>query len=144
MLRWIASAAGGTSHRLKFGPATMRSLDSRPAMRESPGIRLLLARAGFGHPVRQQGTGDAISLPDHVRKSMQRAVRVSIVNATVAAGIACSGGANNASSAPAPSAPAVSPAATDSSPAPADTSWIKSDSAERTVTLSLVVTKPTG
>ena len=73
---------------------------------------------------------------------MQRAVRLSIVNAAVIAGIACSSGSQNASSAPAPSAPAVSPAAADSSPAAVDTSWIKSDSAERTVTLSLVVTKP--
>jgi hypothetical protein len=74
---------------------------------------------------------------------MQRAVRLSIVNAAVVAGIACSGGSQNASSAPAPSAPAVSPPAADSSPAAVDTSWITSDSAERTVTLSLVVTKPT-
>jgi hypothetical protein len=65
------------------------------------------------------------------------------VNAAVVAGIACSGGSQNASSAPAPSAPAVSPPAADSSPAAVDTSWITSDSAERTVTLSLVVTKPT-
>jgi hypothetical protein len=74
---------------------------------------------------------------------MQQAVRLSIVNAAVVAGIACSGGSQNASSAPAPSAPAVSPPAADSSPAAVDTSWITSDSAERTVTLSLVVTKPT-
>ncbi|WXF85374.1 hypothetical protein WDV90_12025 [Xanthomonas translucens pv. undulosa] len=31
MHRWIASAAGGTSQRLKPGPATMRSFDSMPA-----------------------------------------------------------------------------------------------------------------
>jgi hypothetical protein len=74
---------------------------------------------------------------------MQQAVRLSIVNAAVVAGIACSGGSQNASSAPAPSAPAVSPPAADSSPAAVDTSWITSVSAERTVTLSLVVTKPT-
>jgi hypothetical protein len=74
---------------------------------------------------------------------MQRAVGLFIVNAAVVAGIACSGGSQNASSAPAPSAPAVSPPAADSSPAAVDTSWITSDSAERTVTLSLVVTKPT-
>ena len=32
MLRWIARAAGGTSQRLKPGPATIRSLDSNPAI----------------------------------------------------------------------------------------------------------------
>jgi hypothetical protein len=30
MQRWIASAAGGTSHRLKPGPATIRSLSRKP------------------------------------------------------------------------------------------------------------------
>src|SRR4051812_16381890 len=35
MHRWIASAAGGTSQRLKPGPAMMRSLSSRPGP-ESP------------------------------------------------------------------------------------------------------------
>jgi hypothetical protein len=30
--RWIASAAGGTNHRLKPGPATIRSLESTPAI----------------------------------------------------------------------------------------------------------------
>src|SRR5206468_12082664 len=33
MHRWIASAAGGTSQRLNRGPATIRSLESRPGMR---------------------------------------------------------------------------------------------------------------
>src|SRR5262245_2680842 len=33
MHRWIASAAGGTSQRLNPGPATIRSLESRPGMR---------------------------------------------------------------------------------------------------------------
>jgi hypothetical protein len=72
---------------------------------------------------------------------MPRVVQQAVVSVTLAAGIACSGKSQNASSAPAPSAaPAASPA-TDPPPAAADTSWIKSDSAERTVTLSLVVTK---
>src|ERR1700730_13892534 len=30
--KWIASAAGGTSHRLNPGPATMRSLESQVAI----------------------------------------------------------------------------------------------------------------
>ncbi len=30
MHRWIASAAGGTSHRLKRGPATIRSRERKP------------------------------------------------------------------------------------------------------------------
>src|SRR6185312_14996147 len=145
MLRWIANAAGGTSQRLKPGPATIRSLDSRPAMRESPEIKLLLARAGSSHQSSAQGTGDAISLPDHVRKSMPRVVRQALLTATLAAAIACSGKSQSASSAPAPSAaPVPHPAATDSAPAAADTSWMKSDSAGRTVTLSLVVSKPAG
>ena len=76
---------------------------------------------------------------------MPRVVHQDLLTATLAAVIACSGKSQNASSAPAPSAAPVShPAATDSAPAAADTSWIRSDSAERTVTLSLVVTKPAG
>ena len=34
--RWMASAAGGTSHRLKPGPATIRSLESSPAIANLP------------------------------------------------------------------------------------------------------------
>lgn len=33
MHRWMASAAGGTSQRLKPGPAMMRSLSSKPGAR---------------------------------------------------------------------------------------------------------------
>ena len=32
MQRWIASAAGGTSHRLNPGPAMIRCLDNSPAI----------------------------------------------------------------------------------------------------------------
>ena len=76
---------------------------------------------------------------------MPRVVHQALLTATLAAVIACSGKSQNASSAPAPSAAPVShPATTDSAPDAADTSWMKSDSAERTVSLSLVVTKPAG
>ena len=76
---------------------------------------------------------------------MPRVVHRAPLIATLAAVIACSGKSQNASSAPAPSAAPVSnPATTDSAPDAADTSWMKSDSAERTVSLSLVVTKPAG
>ena len=76
---------------------------------------------------------------------MPRVVHQALLTATLAAVIACSGKSQNAPSAPAPSAAPVSyPATTDSAPAAADTSWMKSDSAERTVSLSLVVTKPAG
>lgn len=76
---------------------------------------------------------------------MPRVVQQTLLTATLAAGIACSGKSQNASSAPPPTAAPISrPATTDSAPAAADTSWIKSDSAARTVTLSLVVTQPTG
>jgi len=34
--RWVASAHGGISHRLKPGRATIRSLLSNPAMADSP------------------------------------------------------------------------------------------------------------
>jgi len=76
---------------------------------------------------------------------MPRVVHQALLTATLAAVIACSGKSQNASSAPAPSAAPVSnPATTDSAPDAVDTSWMKSDSAERTVSLSLVVTKPVG
>ncbi len=76
---------------------------------------------------------------------MPRVVRRSLLTAILAAVIACSGSSQTTSSAsPAPAAPISPPATTDSAPAAADTSWIKSDTAERTVTLSLVVTKPAG
>ncbi len=76
---------------------------------------------------------------------MPPVVHQALLIATLVAVIACSGKSQNAPSAPAPSAAPVSyPATTDSAPAAADTSWMKSDSAERTVTLSLVVTKPAG
>ena len=39
MDRWMARAAGGTSQRLKPGPATVRSLESRPAM-EAPDVEV--------------------------------------------------------------------------------------------------------
>jgi hypothetical protein len=75
---------------------------------------------------------------------MPRVVRRSLLTA-IAAVIACSGSSQTTSSAsPAPAAPISPPATTDSAPAAADTSWIKSDTAERTITLSLVVTKPAG
>jgi hypothetical protein len=32
MQRWIAIEAGGTSHRLNVGDATIRSLDNNPAI----------------------------------------------------------------------------------------------------------------
>src|SRR4051794_27183437 len=72
---------------------------------------------------------------------MPRVIQEAVLTLTLAAVIACSGQPQNASSAPAPSAPPVASASTDSQPTAADTSWITSDSAERTVTLSLVVTK---
>ena len=76
---------------------------------------------------------------------MPPVVHQALLIATLVAVIACSGKSQNAPSAPAPSAAPVSyPATTDSAPAAADTSWMKSDSAERTVTLSLVITKPAG
>ena len=76
---------------------------------------------------------------------MPPVVHQALLIATLGAVIACSGKSQNAPSAPAPSAaPVSSPATTDSAPAAADTSWMKSDSAERTVSLSLVVTKPVG
>jgi hypothetical protein len=76
---------------------------------------------------------------------MPRVVRQGLLIATLATVIACSGKSQSASSAPAPSAaPVPHPATADSAPAAADTSWMKSDSAERTVTLSLVVSKPAG
>jgi hypothetical protein len=76
---------------------------------------------------------------------MPRVVRRSLLTAILAPVIACSGSSQTTSSAsPAPAAPISPPATTDSAPAAADTSWIKSDTAERTVTLSLVITKPAG
>jgi len=75
---------------------------------------------------------------------MSRVVRQVVLAATMAAGLACSAKPQNASSAPAPSAAPVASPATDSQPAAPDTGWIKSDSAERTVTLSLVLTKSAG
>src|SRR4051794_16740613 len=76
---------------------------------------------------------------------MPRVVQHALLSAILSTVIACSGKSQNASSAPAPSAAPVShPATMDSAPAAADTSWIKSDTTERTVTLSLVVTKPAG
>ena len=76
---------------------------------------------------------------------MPRVVQHALLTATLAVVIACSGRSQNASSASAPSAaPIAQPATTDSASAAADTSWIKSDSAARTVTLSLVVTQPAG
>ncbi|MFL5461582.1 MAG: sulfocyanin-like copper-binding protein [Gemmatimonadales bacterium] len=76
---------------------------------------------------------------------MPQVVQRALLTVTLATVIACSGKSQNAASAPAPSAPPAShPATMDSAPAAADTSWIKSDSAERTVTLSLVVSKSAG
>jgi plastocyanin len=76
---------------------------------------------------------------------MRRVVQQALLTAILAAVIACSGKSQSASSAPAPSAaPVPRPTATDSARIPADTGWIQSDSAQRTVTLSLVVTKPAG
>ena len=75
---------------------------------------------------------------------MPRLVRPALLIATLATVIACSGKSQSASSAPAPSAAPVPHPATDSTKAAADPSWMKSDSAARTVTLSLVVSKPAG
>ena len=81
------------------------------------------------------------------RKLMQQSIRFFLFAAGLTGGIACSGRSQTPPAAPPGSAAPAATAEPAASPAPTvaqDTSWLKSDSAARTVTLSLRVTRPAG
>jgi Sulfocyanin (SoxE) domain len=84
---------------------------------------------------------------------MQQALRTLMLSGGLALGVACAGKGQSSSPAPAParnppprSNPAPSPSANRDSVAKpaADTTWVKSDSGTKTVSLSLLVTRPSG
>jgi hypothetical protein len=73
---------------------------------------------------------------------MLQILRVPVLLAALVSGIACAGRGQSSSSAPPPATPAASAAAP--AQTAADTGWLTSDSAAKTATLSLVVTRPAG
>jgi hypothetical protein len=78
---------------------------------------------------------------------MPHPVGLWILVSALAAGVACAGQTQSRSPAPGAAAPPDSTPAADSAPSPqasVDTGWVQSDSAARTATLTLVVTKPVG
>jgi hypothetical protein len=146
----MASAAGGTSHRLNPGFATIRSLDSNPAITSLLGYVPAEAKAGIIPPRRRELRKVQATLSrdqSTVMIQLSRSIHITAAVVALSTVVACSGRSQTAASEPAPPQPpagapaAQGPGASDTADSPP---WLLVDSAGRVVTLSLEVTAPAG